>query len=411
MKSIHLLAFVFLNIAAHAQPFTPEITSWIINTTGSTGYNGIPTNVQQLRYSDDNVYVTCTCIPGYDIGPWTGNPNTPANQDFCFKITRHPQEKTGTKTATPLGHIGTWSNGVSIFNANDGMSYQNQNIWHRDALVFEGTSFDNCLGHPAPNGEYHHHVNPVCLYDHTDGTLHSPIIGYAFDGFPIYGAYAYKNADSTGGIARMKTAYQKRNITTRTTLPDGTVLPANQYGPAIGGNFPLGAFIEDYEFVAGSGDLDAYNGRFCVTPEYPNGIYAYFVTIGENLLPEYPYTLGPSYYGVVQAGNTGPQSGHNVPSEPVQIYTPTSGTGEALSGEAMLVSPNPTAGILHLDFSKMPTPPLQISLYNTQGEALWQNSNPAEQESLDMSGYPAGAYRLWVLSAEGNGVWRMVVKI
>ena len=52
-------------------------------------------------------------------------------------------------------------------------------------------SFDDCLGHPAPNGEYHLHVNPTCLYDDSDDQNHSPIIGYAFDNFPIYGAYGY----------------------------------------------------------------------------------------------------------------------------------------------------------------------------------------------------------------------------
>ena len=142
----------------------------------------------------------------------------------------------------------------------------------RDALFWEGISFDNCLGHPAPNGEYHLHVNPTCLYDDTDSTVHSPIIGYAFDGFPIYGAYGFSNTNGTGATRTMLTSYRKRNITTRTTLPDGTVLPANQYGPAVSTQYPLGAYIEDYEFVPGLGDLDEYNGRFCVTPEYPSGI-------------------------------------------------------------------------------------------------------------------------------------------
>ena len=62
------LFFLLLGTAAHAQ-LTPEITSWIVNTRGETGYNGILTNVQQVQYSDSNVYVSCTCIPGYDIGP------------------------------------------------------------------------------------------------------------------------------------------------------------------------------------------------------------------------------------------------------------------------------------------------------------------------------------------------------
>jgi len=323
MKSIFSLPVILFPLLLTAQP-GPEITSWIINTTGQTGYNGIQSNVQQVQYSTNNVYVTATCIPDYSIGPWASNPNTPVNQNFVFKITRNPVQNTGNPVSTPLGHIGVWSNGVSVFNAKDGMSYNNQGIWFRDALVFEGISFDNCLGHPAPNGEYHHHVNPTCLYDDTDDTQHAPIIGYAFDGFPIYGAYGFDNVNGTGVFRKMQSSYQLRNITSRTTLPNGTVLQPSQYGPAIGTQYPLGSFLEDYEYVPGSGDLDEHNGRFCITPEYPSGVYAYFVTIDASEDPVFPYVLGPTYYGTVQPGNTGPNSGHNTISEPVTNYLPGS---------------------------------------------------------------------------------------
>ena len=65
-----------------------------------------------------------------------------------------------------------------------------------------------------------------------------------------------------------------------------------------------GFFVDDYEFV-GDGDLDEYNGRFCVTPDYPNGVYAYFCTISDNIestgpfnnyrLPQFPYVIGDKY--------------------------------------------------------------------------------------------------------------------
>ena len=188
-KHTCLSVIILLSTILNAQG--PEVTSWIVNVTGATNpsYTFYESNVQSVDYNSTDVYVSCTCIPGYDIGPWTANPNTPSNQNFCFRINRNPQENTGTKTETPMGHIGVWSNGVSIFNAKDGMSYNNGNIWYQDALYFEGISFDDCLGHPAQNGEYHHHVNPTCLYDDNDDQNHSPIIGYAFDHFPIYFEY------------------------------------------------------------------------------------------------------------------------------------------------------------------------------------------------------------------------------
>ena len=57
------ILFYALQIAS-AQPVTPEISSWIRNTTGLTGYNTIIANVQKVKYSADNVYVSCSCIPG-----------------------------------------------------------------------------------------------------------------------------------------------------------------------------------------------------------------------------------------------------------------------------------------------------------------------------------------------------------
>src|SRR5687768_10495558 len=102
----------------------PEVTSWIVNTTGHTGYNGIPSNVQLVQYGNSNVYISTNCIPSYNIGPWPGNPNIPSNQNFVFAITRNPVMNTSTPVTTPLGHIGVWSNGVSIYNALDAFSYQ-----------------------------------------------------------------------------------------------------------------------------------------------------------------------------------------------------------------------------------------------------------------------------------------------
>ena len=117
---------------------------------------------------------------------------------------------------------------------------------------------------------------------------HSPIIGWAYDGNPIYGPYGYTTPK--GGTARsMQSGYEPVSKPNRPNLT----------------NFPQGFFIEDYEFK-GSGDLDKHNGRFCVTPDYPNGVYAYFATISSGLVdtdgpfrgfkrPVFPYLIGNSF--------------------------------------------------------------------------------------------------------------------
>ncbi len=86
----------------------PAITAWIINNSGATGFADIPTNVQQVQYSVNNVYVSTNDVAdwipiGYD---WPNNPWSPEAQNYVFKITLHPEENTGNKTTTPYGHIG-----------------------------------------------------------------------------------------------------------------------------------------------------------------------------------------------------------------------------------------------------------------------------------------------------------------
>ncbi|MCB0769732.1 MAG: YHYH protein [Flavobacteriales bacterium] len=378
----------------------PLLTSWIINPGGQTGYAGIATNVESVYHTATDVYVSSTCIPGYDIGPWTANPNLPANQDFTFKITRNPVENTGNPVNTPLGHIGVWRNGVSIFNARDGMSYNNQGVWNRDALVWEGISFDDCLGHAAGNGEYHHHVSPNCLYFHLNDEVHSDLIGYAFDGFPIYGAHAFANTDGTGGITRMRSSYQLRTITDRSTLPNGTVLPVNQHGPAIDGQYPLGAFIEDYAFVSGSGDLDVHNGRFCITPDHPGGTYAYFVTLNEQYLPAYPYVLGPAYHGTVQAGNTGPQSGHNTIPGNAVLYDPLSTGMASRALDQLELYPVPTSGLLWIQSND--TPVRQVDVLDALGRSVLRTNHTETMVSMDLHALPVGSYQARITTADGR---------
>jgi len=373
-----ILAFFNFNFT-NAQP---ELTSWILNSNGKTGYNGISSNIQKLQYSANYIYISASCIPGYDIGPWTANPNKPSNQNFVFKITRKPVKNNNTPTKVGLGHVGIWSNGVSIYNASDGMSYNSAGVWNRNAYFFEGISFDNCLGHAAQNGEYHHHVSPKCLYDSKDSSKHSPIIGYAWDGFPIYGAYAYSNLDGTGKIKRMTTGYQLKNLVTR----------AN--GPNPDQTYPLGCFMEDHEYIAGSGDLDERNGRYCVTPDYPNGIYAYFVTIDQNQTPVFPYVMYNSYYGVVTPGNMGPGSGHVTISETVDTYVASS-SGLSPSENKININlyPNPNHGTFFMNIEGNENN-FELFIYNHIGEIVYSQKNlqPNNEYPISMEKNANGIY-------------------
>ena len=338
MKKVLLVSLV-LSFSGLVAQTNPAITSWLRNTTGITGrhyvsgnytpINDTPlANVQTVQYSANWVYVSTNGIPAYITGPFLdGNPSLATSQNAIFKISLNPIQNTGTLTATTGGNIGIFINGVALFDYRDGVSWKNSTnsmaggplggtgdgVWNRDAIVAERTGFDCAKAHPAM-GNYHHHQNPsafnldlavvsnICNLYPSDGlytinsSQHSPLLGFAYDGFPIYGAYGYANTNGTGGIVRMKSSFQLRNITVRNTLYTGASVTA---GPNVSTTYPLGLFKEDYEFVshASADYLDIHNGRFCVTPEYPLGTYAYFTTVDANHNSAYPYVIGPTFYG------------------------------------------------------------------------------------------------------------------
>jgi len=258
-------------------------------------------------------------------------------------------------------------------------------VWNRDAVVGERLGFDCAKAHPAM-GNYHHHQNPsafsldlkvisdVCTLYSADGlyaidsSKHSPLIGFAYDGFPIYGAYAYKNADGTGEITRMKSSYTLRSITTRTTNASGTAVTA---GPVVSTTYPLGYFREDYQYnvpVSSSQDyLDSHNGRFCKTPEYPNGIYCYFATVDENWNSAYPYVVGPTFYGVKSASKV------TSITETVSTYTPGGNTGinkSELEESKINVFPNPAKDFIAIQLNQLTKNNIDVELYDLTGRLL-----------------------------------------
>ncbi len=130
-------------------------------------------------------------------------------------------------------------------------------------------------------------INSV-LGENPGTKTHSPIIGFAYDGNPIYGPYAFSDpGNPNSSIVKMNSGYQLKN--------------SRENGPSIL-NYALGTFVDDYIWVpsvnSGKTELDENNGRFCVTPEYPNGTYAYFATINSSGQPVFPYIIGKNFYSL-----------------------------------------------------------------------------------------------------------------
>jgi hypothetical protein len=292
-----ILTLIILALPAllQAQNVTDKIiTSWY--KTNGTNWN-LTSMVMHVFYNGSYLWVNANSIPSYTIGPWTGLSYVPKAKDTTAIFYKTPSVQTGTRTKTGMGTMGLWLDGVYIYNPFTGYTYNSKNIWRTDAYFTESSQWDKCNGHLTSYGEYHTHGDPKCMYV-ADSTKHSPLLGYIFDSYPIYGPFGYSSANNSNStVKRMLTSYSPRVMTNRTSLAGGIVLNSTLYGPPVNSTYPIGYYMQDYEYIAGKGNLDEFNGRWCVTPEYPDGTYAYFVTTNSNGSITYPYTVGPYYYG------------------------------------------------------------------------------------------------------------------
>lgn len=243
-----------------------------------------------------------------------------ADQDYNF-IFRY---RGGSNTSSPQTAInsinGIFNNGV-IFShcsaGNEPISVYNPPSGFNFNRIFFGSFFqlDDCGGYVNFNRQYiyqHGGFARVCWNDpkvynsnlyysssnyngdyfrHSNG--HSKILGFCFDGYPIYGPFGYTNSETpTEGIALMTSSYITK--TSDDHRPDGWKFTNSIVVNDISYGLSAGAFIQDFMYSEGSGLLDQYNGRFAVTPEYPEGTYAYYLTFTNSglLIPQYPYIVG-----------------------------------------------------------------------------------------------------------------------
>lgn len=245
--------------------------------------SGLVSSVNVVNLGSTKRY-TITAIPKHAIGsfPNAGNPNVASQQLYTLDIPSSPTKQT---TSTSVKLFGFTSDGVT-FDRNTAECYNNSPAceWRYEAVTagiakgayqwsWLGSDCNN--GHVQPNGNYHYHGLPESLINKLGDTGKKMVImGYAADGFPIYGRWGYSTATSaTSKIKRIKGSYRLKSG----TRPSG---PGGAYD---------GTFIQDWEYVKGLGDLDECNGRFGVTPQYPNGIYHYYLTDSYPFIPSCVY--------------------------------------------------------------------------------------------------------------------------
>jgi len=243
---------------------------------GQQGYSQQSySNQVTLRISGAYRYVSGNGIPVHQTGrfPNRNNPNSVRPQNNQFRLTMNPQVAP-QPTPLGLGPLGIAVNGVLLEPGAAEFWQRNFNSgWQYEAKGGRiNLGLDEHNAHVQPTGSYHYHAMPVGLVNRlAQGRSNQMVlIGYAADGFPIYARWGYRNPlDPKSGVVAMKPSYRLRSG----NRPNGP-----------GGRFD-GTFVQDYEYAKGTGHLDDCNGRFGVTPEYPDGIYHYFVTDQWPYLP------------------------------------------------------------------------------------------------------------------------------
>jgi hypothetical protein len=188
-------------------PFAGNMSAWL--RAGDKDITGrivtadlfVPDNVT-VSFGSDAMTVRTKGLPNHPTGkfPQEGfgqqsNPNYIQEHVRTYYIPLNPKVNPrhiytttdNSNHALPMGPIGVAVNGVVFFNPFDAQSQDATNM------------MDQCCGHPAPDGTYHYHKYPICVNSPwaDEGKEHSPLIGWAFDGFPIYGPF-----ESAGVMAK-----------------------------------------------------------------------------------------------------------------------------------------------------------------------------------------------------------------
>ncbi|MEM8873569.1 MAG: YHYH protein [Planctomycetota bacterium] len=259
--------------------------------------------VVSIDVRDGFRYIRSNGIPAHEVGqfPNAANPNAISPQRHMFKMTTDPQpaerraarRERGGRPSRPV-LFGVALNGVPFDPAT-------AEIWRNGTLVRGGPpqpgderyeaigpdggtlGLDANNAHVQPTGTYHYHGLPTGLIEKLGGRGNTMLlIGWAADGYPIYAPWAHEDPDDPrSNLVDMKSSYRLKE----SPRPEG--------GPP--GDHD-GTFTSDFEYVEGSGDLDRFNGRVGVTPEFPDGTFYYVLTEDFPFIPREHYgTPDPSF--------------------------------------------------------------------------------------------------------------------
>lgn len=238
-----------------------------------------PANWVRISSSGNYRYVESNGIPAAGAGrfPNADCPNPLLPQRYRFRLPLSPRFL-DESTAVGMNLFGVAVDGIPFDAAAAEWWKGDPNSgWQYEALTLgPRLGLDANNAHVQPTGAYHYHGLPTALLKALRADDRMTLIGWAADGFPIYGPSCYSQPnDPDSKVIAMWSSYRLK----RGRRPGGR----NGYrGP--GGRHD-GTFVQDYEFIPDSGDLDECNGRTGVTPEYPEGTYYYVISLDWPVIP------------------------------------------------------------------------------------------------------------------------------
>ena len=271
-----------------------------------------------IGFGQDIGFAGDTCTEGAGLGYWPPGTFCASAIPTVLSLPNRP-EPAGETCYTTLATVGVFLNGVGLFNWSDAQSYRSENVWHNSATVFEAHSLDVCSGHAA-EGIYHHHGYSDCLAAEIGdaGGEHSPVWGYAADGYPIHGPWqsdgelarsCWRSRDYSAGSATGCGADNARSCQRVDMFDVGKGTRPTKPAPAVDATTELsmfaenpvvtkvGSYYQDHYWDPGctregGSALDQHNGH-----AHGDFGYHYHLTVDSRMQPVFPYSFGPTYRG------------------------------------------------------------------------------------------------------------------
>lgn len=261
---------IFTNRSADCADYAGEYTAGVTDLQREMSF----TSTVIIEAGDDSCTLLADTIPNHDFNDSGASFATAVSEiDRSYTIPRLPSAASTTTALSQQTFDAVLLNGVVVdmlsagcYRPNDPMADPDGNVpigcsvndpWLLDPLGTPGGfGTDAHNAHVQPDGTYHYHGDPMALFDDNPGAEGSPVIGFAADGFPIYGPY-FVDPDTTQ-VRRAESGYTLKGG----SRPSGANDPGGAYD---------GMYVDDYEHT-GAGDLDACNGMTT------GGQYGYYVT-------------------------------------------------------------------------------------------------------------------------------------